>query len=66
MIQDTINYSEYYRESTEEWIAEIDFNFSPHANGVVRFTGKTPAEARAEANNRFFAVNLLEVSGALK
>ena len=66
MIQGTINYSEYYRESTEEWIAEIDFTFPPHTSGVVRFTGKTLAEAREKANNRFFPIKLLEASGALK
>lgn len=43
-----IRYSLWFRESTQEWVGEIHYNYLG-TDGEFRTTGKTPEEARNAA-----------------
>lgn len=46
--QATIKISTWYRDSTQEWVGEIEYQ-TEHVNGNARYTGKTENEARNAA-----------------
>jgi hypothetical protein len=60
--QATVEITTWFRESTNEWVGEIDFR-AGDMSGTVRYTGATEAEAR---NAAFAAVGgqLLETTFA--
>lgn len=41
----TFEIKTWFRESTKEWIGEIEYNYPTLENGTVRVTAKTEAKA---------------------
>lgn len=42
----TIKITTFYRESTQEWVGEVDIDVPDDYKGIHRWTGKTEEEAK--------------------
>lgn len=45
----TLEIVTYFRESTREWVGEIEYDYPTRENGTVRVTGQTEQQAYSKA-----------------
>lgn len=46
----------WYRESTQEWVFEIDFQIEGYITSITRYPGKTKMDALKEFQSSFMEV----------